>query len=48
MCQSYQEILEKDVGLMSKEVIEDIKVRSSRLQKSKSVLEVVDHNIKEK
>ena len=48
MCQSYQDILEKDVGLLSKDVIEDIKMRSSRLQKSRSVLEVIDHNIKEK
>jgi hypothetical protein len=48
MCTSYQEIIEKDVGLLSKKTIEDINDRSSKLEKSKHLLEVVDHGIKQK
>jgi len=48
MCSSYQEIIEKDVGLISKQTIKDINDRTSQLERNKNLLEVVDSEIKQR
>ena len=48
MCSSYQEIIEKDVGLLSKQTIKDINDRTSQLERNKNLLEVVDNEIKQR
>jgi len=49
MCDSYKEILEKDIGLFNKNTIKDIvKEKGSELKHTKNLLEIADSSLKEK